>query len=80
MTYNADRSDFASEISVTYRERLKCWVIVRLLPRMQRVVVDRFHKRADADGHMYFLRQQIPDGTFVVMFDVQIDRVDHDCL
>jgi hypothetical protein len=33
------------------------------------VVIGRFHRRSDAEGHLRFLRQQIPDGTFLIIFD-----------
>jgi hypothetical protein len=71
MLYHAERNDSALENhSVTYRDRLQCWAIVRLLPNMQRVTVNRFYRRADADGHLQFLQRQIPTGKFEVMFDV----------
>ncbi|WAL59497.1 hypothetical protein [Thermocoleostomius sinensis] len=54
---------------MTYRERITPWVVVRLLPNMQRVVIGRFHRRSDAEGHLRFLRQQIPDETFAIIFD-----------
>ncbi len=57
---------------MTYSDRLKHWVIVRLLPKMQRVVIERFHRRADADGHLQFLQQRIPAEIFIVVFDVTI--------
>ena len=57
---------------MTYSDRLKHWTIVRLLPKMQRVVIERFRRRSDADGHLRFLQQHIPDGTFIVIFDVTI--------
>ena len=52
---------------MTYRERLTPWILVRFLPGMQRVIVGRFHKRVDAEGHLNFLKQQ--GGEFVLMFD-----------
>ena len=52
-----------------YQARLHPWCIVRLLPKMQRVVVGRFRKGNDADEHMRSLRHLIPQGTFVVVFD-----------
>ena len=58
---------------MTYSDRLKHWTIVRLLPKMQRVVIERFRRRSDADGHLRFLQQHIPDGTFIVVFDVTIE-------
>jgi hypothetical protein len=39
---------------------------------MQRVVIERFRRRADADGHLQFLQQRIPTETFIVVFDVTI--------
>lgn len=54
---------------MTYRERLSPWVIVRLLPKMQRVVVGRFYKWSDADGHLQLLRQLIPAARFTIIFD-----------
>jgi hypothetical protein len=52
-----------------YRDRLKRWAIARLLSHQQPVIVARFRKRSDAEGHLQFLRQQIPDGTFTILFD-----------
>ena len=66
---------------MTYSNRLRHWAvasqvpkgaIVRLLPKMQRIVIKRFRRRSDTDGHLRFLQQHIPDGTFIVAFDVTI--------
>ena len=65
MPYNTGRSG--------YRARLNPWVIVRLLPNMQRIIVGRFRSRSDADGHLQCLRQLIPQASFVVVFDCQPD-------
>ncbi|WP_424101975.1 hypothetical protein [Moorena producens] len=54
---------------MTYRDRLSPWVIVRLLPKMQRVVVARFRNRSDAEGHLRRLQQLMPDVKFVIIFD-----------
>lgn len=67
---------------MTYRERLQHWAVVRLLPGMQRVVVERFRNRfsfgdaarTDADGHAQALRQLFPDAAFIVVFDPVGDR------
>ena len=65
MPYNTGRR--------AYRARLNPWVIVRLLPNMQRTIVGRFRSRSDADGHLQCLRQLIPHASFVVVFDLQSD-------
>ncbi|MBD2001386.1 hypothetical protein H6G00_33135 [Leptolyngbya sp. FACHB-541] len=54
---------------MTYQEYITPWVVVRLLPDLRRVVVGRFHKRSDAEGHLQLLQQQMPNSKFVVMFD-----------
>lgn len=59
-----------------YRERIAPWIVVQLLPQMQRVVCGRFHKRSDADGHLAVLRRQIPDRDFIVVFDPPASIVD----
>ena len=52
-----------------YRERLSPWIIVRLLPNFQRIVVGRFRSWSDADGHLRTLRQLIPTAEMTIMFD-----------
>jgi hypothetical protein len=54
---------------MTYKERLCCWAIARLLPSHQSMIVARFRSRSDADGHFHFLRQTIPHVKFEVVFD-----------
>jgi hypothetical protein len=77
MLENAERSDSAlGNPLVSYRNRLQCWAIVRLLPNMQRVVINRFRCRADADGHLQFLQRQIPAAEFELMFDTTVGEVE----
>ncbi|MDY6783633.1 MAG: hypothetical protein SW833_14010 [Cyanobacteriota bacterium] len=54
---------------MTYRERLHPWIIVRLLPNLQRIVVGRFRSWSDAEGHLKVLRQLIPTASMIVVFD-----------
>ncbi|MEP6490605.1 hypothetical protein NDI43_24105 [Microcoleus vaginatus GB2-A3] len=54
---------------MTYKQRLCCWAIARLLPTQQWIIVARFCSRSDADGHFQFLRQSIPHVKFEVVFD-----------
>ncbi len=55
-----------------YKERLNPWVLVRLLPNMQRLTVGQFRTRSDADGHLQILRRLIPQAKFVVMFNPDV--------
>ncbi len=52
-----------------YKERLYPWVMVRLLPKMQRLTVGQFRTRSDADGHLEILRRLVPGGKFAVIFN-----------
>ncbi|HBY77515.1 MAG TPA: hypothetical protein DEG47_11075 [Cyanobacteria bacterium UBA11148] len=52
-----------------YKERLNPWVLVRLLPKMQRVTVAHYRSRSDADGHLHALRRLMPNAKFVVIFN-----------
>jgi len=58
---------------MTYSQRLYPWAVVRLLPKMQRVVVGRFRNRSDAEGHMQALKRLMPDGEFIIVFDIGQD-------
>lgn len=70
MPQNTNYNDSSLETqAIAYKERLNSWVIARLLPDMQRVIVARFRNRSDADGHLQRLRQLIPDACFVLVFD-----------
>ncbi|MBW4660769.1 MAG: hypothetical protein KME15_19010 [Drouetiella hepatica Uher 2000/2452] len=53
-----------------YRERLNYWAIARLLPAQNWVIIARFHRRSDAEGHCAFLRRSIPDAQFRVVFEL----------
>ena len=51
------------------------WCVVRQLPNMQQIVLGRYRKRAEADGHLALLRQQMPHGSFAIIFDAPpVDR------
>lgn len=56
--------------SISVASRLNYWVIIRRLPNFQRIVVDRYHRRSDADGHLKILQQKVPDAEFELVFDV----------
>jgi hypothetical protein len=52
-----------------YKQRLNSWIIVRLLPNLQRRVVGRFRSWSDADGQISILRQLLPEARLIVVFD-----------
>lgn len=52
-----------------YKQRLNSWIIVRLLPNLQRRVVGRCRSWSDADGQIRILRQLLPEARLIVVFD-----------
>lgn len=54
---------------MSYRSQLTLWIIVKLMPNLQNVIVGRFRSKSDADGHLKVLNRMIPQAKFVVMFD-----------
>ncbi|MEB3292483.1 MAG: hypothetical protein VKJ24_04930 [Synechococcales bacterium] len=54
---------------MTYRDRITRWIVVRLLPNLQRETIARFAKESDADGYASVLRRLEPDQQFIVLFD-----------
>lgn len=66
-----DHDDFeAIAPAHPYRHRLNTWSVVRLLPNLKTQTIARFRSRSDADGHLQFLRQQLPTVQFAVLFDL----------
>lgn len=58
-----------------YQRSLHAWVIIRRLPNMQRVVVNRFRGRREAENYLRVLRQLTTDGDFVIIFDLSTQEV-----
>ncbi|NJO94129.1 MAG: hypothetical protein HC820_06810 [Hydrococcus sp. RM1_1_31] len=53
---------------MTYKECLKPWAVVRLLPNLQWAIIGRYRRRSDADGHLQLCRQRVPHIQFQVVF------------
>jgi hypothetical protein len=60
------------KLIMPYKQRLNPWVLVRLLPNMQRMTVGQYRTRSDADGHLDILRRLMPKAKFVVMFNPDV--------
>lgn len=54
---------------MTDREYVNQWIVVRQLPNSQRIVLGRYRKRSDAEGHLALMRQQMSQGKFAIAFD-----------
>ncbi|HIK39058.1 hypothetical protein HPC62_15015 [Thermoleptolyngbya sichuanensis A183] len=57
-----------------YRDSLNRWLVVRLLPKMQRITVAAFCKRADAEGYLQAVRRLLPQAQFVIVFNAETQR------
>jgi hypothetical protein len=53
------------------RDFLNRWIGVPLLPKMQRIVA-RFCPQTEAEDYVKIVRQLIPDGEFLVMFEARL--------
>ena len=54
---------------MTYFDRLHPWCIIRLLPKMQRIVVARFRHRGQAEEYLRVLQRLSPEAHHVLVFD-----------
>jgi hypothetical protein len=54
---------------MTYRNQLSPWCLILLLPKMQRIVIDRFRRRGDAEGHLQVLQRSHPTRNYLIIFD-----------
>jgi hypothetical protein len=61
---------------MTYLERLTPWCIIRPFPNMRTLIVGRFRRRVDAEGHLRILKQIMPSVPFEVVFDVMPDELE----
>ncbi len=54
---------------MTYSDRLRRWVVVRLSSDLQHTDIARFHKFSDAENYVRVMRRLQPQTRFKVMFD-----------
>lgn len=58
---------------MSYREQLNPWVVYRLLPNCQRVLLERFRKRNDAEEYLAAMKRLAPGSTFEITFEPHSD-------
>jgi|GEM_PF-295531 hypothetical protein len=58
-----------SHSSTQYRDRLQPWCIIRHLPKLQRVTIDRFRARQDAEAYLQVLQSLTPTFSYSLVFD-----------
>ena len=59
---------FAAE---NYWRQLHPWCVIRLLPNVQRIVIQRFRQRNQAEEYVKVLRQLVPTATHQIVFDLE---------
>lgn len=47
------------------------WCIVRLLPNCQRIILQRFRRRQDAEGYLKALKDLLPNTCHIIVFDLE---------
>ena len=57
-------------IIMTYKTCVKPWAVARLLPHQKWVIIGRYRRRNDADGHLQLCRLRVPNLQFKVVFDL----------
>ncbi|NET05725.1 MAG: hypothetical protein F6K09_25890 [Merismopedia sp. SIO2A8] len=56
---------------MSYRDRLKPWAMARLLHNKLRYsIIDRYRTKSDAEGHLNWWRQNLPEAKFEVVWDL----------
>jgi hypothetical protein len=61
---------------MTYLERLHPWCIIRPFPDMRTLIVGRFRRRVDAEGHLRVLKQLMPTVPYAIVFDMPPEHTD----
>lgn len=54
-----------------YSDQLSPWVVYRLLPNCQRLLLARFRKRNNAEDYIRVLRQMQPQIDLTITFEVE---------
>jgi hypothetical protein len=52
-----------------YWTRLHPWCVIRLLPKMQRIVIQRFRTRSQAEEYLKIVRRLMPAALHHIVFD-----------
>ncbi len=52
-----------------YSDQLSPWVVYRLLPNCQRLLMERFRKRSNAEDYVRVLQQLQPSSKFTIVFE-----------
>ncbi|BAU13243.1 hypothetical protein LEP3755_37820 [Leptolyngbya sp. NIES-3755] len=68
-----DRDAVPASAAQNYRIRLHPWCIIRLLPKMQRIVLARFRTRTQAEEYLRIVSNLMPTATHEIVFDPETE-------
>jgi hypothetical protein len=54
-----------------YSDQLSPWVVYRLLPNFQRILLERFRKRTNAEDYARVLKQIRPQFELAILFEIE---------
>lgn len=54
-----------------YSDQLSPWVVYRLLPNCQHILLERFRKRSNAEDYARVLKQMQPPFDLAIVFEVE---------
>jgi hypothetical protein len=57
---------------MSYQDSLRPWVIYQLLPNCQRLTVDRFRHRSEADNYLQVLQRLQPQAEYAIVFEMEV--------
>ncbi|PSB20502.1 hypothetical protein C7B61_01930 [filamentous cyanobacterium CCP1] len=57
---------------MSYQDSLRPWVIYQLLPNCQRLTVDRFRHRSEADNYLRVLKRLQPHAEYTIVFEMEV--------
>ena len=57
---------------MSYQDSLHPWVIYQLLPNCQRLTVDRFRHRNEADNYLRVLQRLQPHAEYAIVFEMEV--------
>jgi hypothetical protein len=56
---------------MNYRNQLSPWVIYQLLPNCQRLLVERFRRRSEAEAYLKALQRLQSQAEFTIVFELE---------
>lgn len=56
---------------MSYQDSLRAWVIYQLLSNCQRLIVERFRRRSEAENYLRVLQRLQPQAKYTIVFEME---------